>query len=274
MPSASRAQDYEAFANDFGFEETADQNAAIHAVIQDMISPQPDGPAGLRRRRLRQDRGGAARRLHRRHRRQAGGLPRADHAAGRAALPDAGRPLRQVAGEGGRDVAASARARKITAALKGLADGSVDIVVGTHKLLSRVDQVQEPGPAHHRRGAPLRRAPQGGDEGDARRGRRAHAHRHADPAHAGHGAGRPARPVGDRHRAAAAAGHQDLRAQRGQRRDPRGGAARAEARRPGLLPAQRGRDHREPARSSWRSCCPRRASPWPTARCPSASWSA
>ena len=35
------AQDYEAFANDFGFEETADQNAAIHAVIQDMISPRP-----------------------------------------------------------------------------------------------------------------------------------------------------------------------------------------------------------------------------------------
>jgi transcription-repair coupling factor (superfamily II helicase) len=35
-------QDYEAFAaNDFGFEETADQNAAIHAVIQDMISPRP-----------------------------------------------------------------------------------------------------------------------------------------------------------------------------------------------------------------------------------------
>jgi transcription-repair coupling factor (superfamily II helicase) len=34
-------QDYEVFANDFGFSETADQNAAIHAVIQDMISPRP-----------------------------------------------------------------------------------------------------------------------------------------------------------------------------------------------------------------------------------------
>jgi transcription-repair coupling factor (superfamily II helicase) len=33
--------DYETFANDFGFEETADQKAAIHAVIQDMISPRP-----------------------------------------------------------------------------------------------------------------------------------------------------------------------------------------------------------------------------------------
>ncbi|MBC7375816.1 MAG: transcription-repair coupling factor, partial [Burkholderiaceae bacterium] len=34
-------QDYETFANDFGFEETAGQRAAIHALIQDMISPRP-----------------------------------------------------------------------------------------------------------------------------------------------------------------------------------------------------------------------------------------
>jgi transcription-repair coupling factor (superfamily II helicase) len=33
--------DYEAFAASFGFEETPDQRAAIHAVIQDMISPKP-----------------------------------------------------------------------------------------------------------------------------------------------------------------------------------------------------------------------------------------
>ena len=35
------AHDYEAFAASFGFEETADQRAAIHAVIQDLISPKP-----------------------------------------------------------------------------------------------------------------------------------------------------------------------------------------------------------------------------------------
>ena len=35
------AHDYEAFAASFGFEETADQRAAIHAVIQDMVSPKP-----------------------------------------------------------------------------------------------------------------------------------------------------------------------------------------------------------------------------------------
>ncbi|MDQ2736310.1 MAG: DEAD/DEAH box helicase, partial [Pseudomonadota bacterium] len=33
--------DYEAFAASFGFEETPDQHAAIHAVIQDMVSPRP-----------------------------------------------------------------------------------------------------------------------------------------------------------------------------------------------------------------------------------------
>jgi transcription-repair coupling factor (superfamily II helicase) len=33
--------DYEAFAASFGFEETPDQKAAIHAVIQDMVSPKP-----------------------------------------------------------------------------------------------------------------------------------------------------------------------------------------------------------------------------------------
>jgi transcription-repair coupling factor (superfamily II helicase) len=35
------AADYEQFVADFGFEETADQRAAIHAVVQDMISPSP-----------------------------------------------------------------------------------------------------------------------------------------------------------------------------------------------------------------------------------------
>jgi transcription-repair coupling factor (superfamily II helicase) len=33
--------DYEAFAASFGFEETADQRAAIHAVVQDLVSPRP-----------------------------------------------------------------------------------------------------------------------------------------------------------------------------------------------------------------------------------------
>ena len=55
-----------------------------------------DGPAALRRRRLRQDRSGDARRLQGGDGRQAGGVPRADHRAGRAAPEDADRTLRRV----------------------------------------------------------------------------------------------------------------------------------------------------------------------------------
>ncbi|MFT2628531.1 DEAD/DEAH box helicase, partial [Escherichia coli] len=35
------AHDYEAFADSFGFEETADQAAAINAVIKDMTGGKP-----------------------------------------------------------------------------------------------------------------------------------------------------------------------------------------------------------------------------------------
>ena len=127
--------DYEAFAKAFGFEETPDQRAAIHATIQDMISPRPMdrlvcGDVGFGKTEV----------------------------ALRAAF---------VAVTGGKQVAILApttllaeqhfhtltdrfskwpikvmemsrfrSAKEITAALKGIADGSVDIIVGTHKLLS------------------------------------------------------------------------------------------------------------------------------------------
>ena len=38
-----------------------------------------------------------------------------------------------------------------------LRDGSVDIVIGTHRLLQKDVAVQEPRPGRHRRGAALRR---------------------------------------------------------------------------------------------------------------------
>ena len=60
---------------------------------------QADGPPGVRRRRLRQDRGRAARRVRRGRGQQAGGDPLPDHAARRAALPDLLRPLRRLAGQ-------------------------------------------------------------------------------------------------------------------------------------------------------------------------------
>ena len=106
---------------------------------------------------------------------------------------------------------ASAPPRSRTPRWTALAEGEIDIVIGTHKLIQDKSAVQEPGPGHHRRGAPLRRAPQGTAQGAARRGRRAHADRHADPAHAGDVARGAARLLGDRHRPAEAPGHQDLR---------------------------------------------------------------
>ncbi len=127
--------DYEAFAASFGFEETVDQQAAIHAVIQDMISPQPMdrlvcGDVGF------------------------GKTEVALRAAFIAVTGD-----RQVAilapttllaeqhyqnivdrfGKWPVKVAELSRFRspkEVKAAMDGLADGTVDIVVGTHKLLS------------------------------------------------------------------------------------------------------------------------------------------
>jgi hypothetical protein len=107
--------------------------------------------------------------------------------------------------------------KEIKTAMQGLADGTVDIVVGTHKLLS-ADTVKFKNlglliiDEEHRFGVRHKEA----DQGPARRHRRADADGHADSAHAGHGAGRPARPERDRHRAATPPGHQDLRAQREQ----------------------------------------------------------
>ena len=124
-----------------------------------------------------------------------------------------------------------------------------------------------PRPGDHRRGTPLRRAPEGSVEGAARRGGRADAHRHADPAHPGLVAGGAARFFGDRHRAAEAPGDQDLRLQMVDRPDPRGLPARVQARRPGLLPAQRGRNHRDDARQAGQAPArgAHRRRPWPVA---------
>ena len=137
-------QDYEAFANDFGFEETADQRAAIHAVVQDMISPRPMdrlvcGDVGFGKTEV----------------------------ALRAAF---------VAVTGGRQVALLApttllaeqhyqtlvdrfakwpvkvaqvsrfrSAKEVGVSLEGIADGGVDIVVGTHKLLSESTRFKDLG---------------------------------------------------------------------------------------------------------------------------------
>ena len=127
--------DYETFANDFGFEETADQNAAIHAVIQDMISPRPMdrlvcGDVGFGKTEVALRAAFIA---------ITGGKQVAFLAPTTLLAEQHYQTLIDRFSKWPVKVAEMSRFRstkEITAAAKGLADGSVDIVVGTHKLLS------------------------------------------------------------------------------------------------------------------------------------------
>ena len=134
-----------------------------------------------------------------------------------------------------------------------LASGEIELVVGTHALLSEQVKLQGPGPGHRGRGAALRRQAQGAAEGAA--GRRAHADpdRHADPAHAADGADRHPRDVDHRHPAGRPAGGAHLRHAQRPGDGARGAAAREVPRRPGLLrraaPVRPARDREVPARA-------------------------
>ena len=83
---------------------------------------------------------------------------------------------------------------------RGSPTGKIDIVIGTHRLLSKDVRLQGPRPARRGRGAPLRREAQGAAQGAPARGRRADADRDADPPHAAPLARRAARPHADRDR--------------------------------------------------------------------------
>lgn len=138
------AQDYETFANDFGFEETADQNAAIHAVIHDMISPQPMdrlvcGDVGFGKTEVALRAAFIA---------VTGGKQVAFLAPTTLLAEQHFQTLVDRFGKWPIKVAEMSRfrsAKEITAAAKGLEDGSVDIVVGTHKLLSASVQFKNLG---------------------------------------------------------------------------------------------------------------------------------
>ncbi|OGA96186.1 MAG: transcription-repair coupling factor, partial [Burkholderiales bacterium RIFCSPHIGHO2_12_FULL_61_11] len=128
--------DYEAFANEFGFDETADQSAAIHAVIQDMISPRPMdrlicGDVGFGKTEVALRAAFIA---------ITGGRQVALLAPTTLLAEQHYQTLVDRFAKWPVKVAEMSRFRsgkEITAAIKGLADGSVDIVVGTHKLLSQ-----------------------------------------------------------------------------------------------------------------------------------------
>ena len=93
-------------------------------------------------------------------------------------------------------------AKEQKAALERLAAGQIDIVIGTHRLLSKDVAVQGPRAAGRGRGAPLRREAQGAAQGAPAVGGRADAHRHADSPDAPPLARRAARPHPDRDAAA------------------------------------------------------------------------
>ena len=69
-----------------------------------------------------------------------------------------------------------------------LRTGELDMVIGTHRLLQKDVKFKDLGAAHRRRGAAVRRGPQGEAQGADPQGRRAHADRHPHSQHAGHGA--------------------------------------------------------------------------------------
>ena len=136
--------DYEQFAADFGFEETADQKAAIHAVVQDMISPQPMdrlvcGDVGFGKTEVALRAAFVA---------VTGGKQVAFLAPTTLLAEQHYQTLVDRFAKWPVKVAEMSRfrsAKEITAALKGVADGSVDIVVGTHKLLSEKTQFKSLG---------------------------------------------------------------------------------------------------------------------------------
>ena len=105
-----KQHDYEAFAETFPFRGDARPGRRHQRHARGPEKRQADGPADLRRRRLRQDRSRAARGVRRGGGRQAGRGAGADDAAGRAALQHVLRPLRRLAGENRRAFALSLRA--------------------------------------------------------------------------------------------------------------------------------------------------------------------
>lgn len=127
--------DYEAFAASFGFEETPDQQAAIHAVIQDMVSPRPMdrlvcGDVGFGKTEVALRAAFVA---------VTGGKQVAILAPTTLLAEQHYQNIADRFGKWPVKVAELSRFRspkEVKAALEGIADGSIDIVVGTHKLLS------------------------------------------------------------------------------------------------------------------------------------------
>ncbi|MNR18469.1 hypothetical protein D3C85_1352000 [compost metagenome] len=154
----------------------------------------------MRRRRLRQDRSGNARRVHCGARRSPGGDSGADHPARPAALQQLPRPLRRLAGDRGSDEPLQVG--------QGSECGGREPGRRQDRHRHRHAQAaagrredQKPRAGDHRRRAPFRCPSERTAQGPAQRSRHPDPDRHADSAHAEHGGVGHARPVDHRHAA-------------------------------------------------------------------------
>ncbi len=129
------AHDYEAFADSFGFEETPDQAAAIHSVIQDMTSGKPMdrlicGDVGFGKTEVALRAAFVAVMGGKQVAILAPTTLLAEQHAQTFADRFADWPVRIA------ELSRFRTGKEITLALKGMAEGTIDIVIGTHKLLS------------------------------------------------------------------------------------------------------------------------------------------
>ena len=129
------ARDYEAFAESFGFEETPDQRAAINAVIQDMTSGRPMdrlicGDVGFGKTEVALRAAFVAVMGGKQVAILAPTTLLAEQHAQTFADRFADWPVRIA------ELSRFRTGKEVTQAVKGIADGSIDIVIGTHKLLS------------------------------------------------------------------------------------------------------------------------------------------
>jgi transcription-repair coupling factor (superfamily II helicase) len=138
------AADYESFASTFGFEETPDQLAAIHATVQDMIATKPMdrlvcGDVGFGKTEVAL---------------RAAFIAVTDGKQVAVLCPTtllaeqhfqtfsdrfADWPVKLA------ELSRFRNAKETKVALEGIADGTVDIVIGTHKLLSKETQFSRLG---------------------------------------------------------------------------------------------------------------------------------
>ena len=129
------ARDYEAFAESFGFEETPDQSSAINAVIQDMTSGKPMdrlicGDVGFGKTEVALRAAFVAVMGGKQVAILAPTTLLAEQHAQTFADRFADWPVRIA------ELSRFRTGKEVSNAIKGMADGTIDIVIGTHKLLS------------------------------------------------------------------------------------------------------------------------------------------